>query len=201
MGSNLIIACHLGGTKVDSLIYSPLLPNSGSPRTYDGLMHVSDWFPTLLSIANITNFEPEPGYELDGIDQFSAMITNSNSPRSSMLYNLIYNVQGQNFDIWSSGGFAIRNSRYKLLHYYVNGNSRYYSANTAMDNDDDIENTGVCNPSTSGTYTYFLFDLWNDPNEYTNLYSNTNYDTVKVSFYVVSTSDFDLQNCRHRCMH
>lgn len=144
-------------------------------------MHVSDWFPTILSIANITDYEPAPGYELDGFDQYSAMVQNTSSPRDIMLYNLIYNVKGKGFNIWTNGSFAIRNDRYKLLHYYVNSNSKYYSEYTVMPGDDDIGDTGVCNPSTTGNFSYFFFDLWEDPYEYNNLYSNSSYDNIKVN--------------------
>src|SRR5205085_1157557 len=80
-----------------------------------------------------------------------------------------------------NGSFAIRNERYKLLHYYINTNSKYYSEYTIMPDDDNIADTGVCNPSTNGNFTYFFFDLWEDPYEYNNLYSNSSYDTIKVS--------------------
>lgn len=44
-----------GGIKVDSFIYSPMLKSSGT--VYTGLMHVSDWFPTILALAGI-NYAP-----------------------------------------------------------------------------------------------------------------------------------------------
>lgn len=38
-----------GGVKVNSFVYSPLL-NLNNGVVYNGLMHVSDWFPTILSV-------------------------------------------------------------------------------------------------------------------------------------------------------
>jgi arylsulfatase A-like enzyme len=41
-----------GGVKVDSFIYSPLLPDSSKGSVYSGIMHVSDWFPTILELSD-----------------------------------------------------------------------------------------------------------------------------------------------------
>lgn len=48
----LLTRCYLpGGVKVDSFIYSPLLPSAVRGSSYDGIMHVSDWLPTILDLA------------------------------------------------------------------------------------------------------------------------------------------------------
>lgn len=58
-----------GGTRVDAFIYSPLLPSTVTGSSYSGLMHVSDWFPTILDLAGVTTFKSKKGYEMDGISQ------------------------------------------------------------------------------------------------------------------------------------
>ena len=58
-----------GGTRVDAFIYSPLLPSTVAGSSYSGLMHVSDWFPTILDLAGITSFESKKGFEMDGVSQ------------------------------------------------------------------------------------------------------------------------------------
>ena len=58
-----------GGTRVDAFIYSPLLPSKVVGSSYSGLMHVSDWFPTILDLAGVTSFEPKKGFEMDGVSQ------------------------------------------------------------------------------------------------------------------------------------
>lgn len=42
-----------GGVRADSFIWSRLLQQPG--RTFDGLMHVTDWLPTLLHAATGTS--------------------------------------------------------------------------------------------------------------------------------------------------
>ena len=45
---------YSGGVKVDSFIYSALLPSSSRGTVYSNIMHVSDWFPTILELAGVT---------------------------------------------------------------------------------------------------------------------------------------------------
>jgi hypothetical protein len=62
-------AINAGGTRVDSFIYSnSLIPSSARGSSYDGIMHVSDWFPTILDLADITYTAPTD-YTLDGVSQ------------------------------------------------------------------------------------------------------------------------------------
>ena len=56
-----------------------------SPRVEQGLVHVTDWFPTLLSAAGLAPSKDD----LDGIDQWEALIDASTaSPRKEMVYNI-----------------------------------------------------------------------------------------------------------------
>jgi arylsulfatase A-like enzyme len=91
---------------VDAFVYSPLLGDL-SGRVYQGLMHVSDWFPTILDMLNII-YEPESGYSLDGISQYSGWKNSSTTllsgPRQHMLYNWYSSDSG-------SSSFAVRNTR------------------------------------------------------------------------------------------
>ena len=59
---------------VESFIYSPILPESVRGGRYEGLYHVSDWFPTILGMVNV-KFTPKTGFELDGFDQYEALLT------------------------------------------------------------------------------------------------------------------------------
>ena len=68
-----IIPCIIGGVRVDSFIYSHLLDYSVVNTQYGGLFHVSDWFPTLLDMVGLPPFISTPGYELDGVSQWSAL--------------------------------------------------------------------------------------------------------------------------------
>ena len=59
---------------MESFIYSPMLPENVRGGRYEGLYHVSDWFPTILGMVNV-KFTPKTGFELDGFDQYNALLT------------------------------------------------------------------------------------------------------------------------------
>ena len=55
--------------------------------TVNGVVHVTDWLPTLLSAAGRRDLIPEGG--LDGVDQWDYFSgTTSVAPRTLMLYNI-----------------------------------------------------------------------------------------------------------------
>jgi arylsulfatase A-like enzyme len=113
-----------GGTKVESFIFSNQLPATVKGTEYSGLFHVSDWFSTILNIANIS-YNPMDGHELDGYDQYPSITRKyPSSPREFMLYNSFYNVENEYFDLWKNGTTAIRNSRYKLMHTFLSPRTR-----------------------------------------------------------------------------
>ncbi|CAL4178876.1 unnamed protein product, partial [Meganyctiphanes norvegica] len=71
-----------GGTRGAGFIHSPLL--QGIPRVYNGLMHVTDWYNTLLDIAGEKNLPNN-----DGFSQWEALRTGqSPSPRNTLIYNI-----------------------------------------------------------------------------------------------------------------
>ena len=118
-----------GGTKVDAFVYSPLLDatrssSSSSEATisgtsFDGLFHVTDWFPTMLDMAGITDFTPRTGFSLDGVSQLSSWSSGGATvARTHMLYNSFHNVKKKNFNYMTNGTIAVRNERYKLIHFY-----------------------------------------------------------------------------------
>ncbi len=172
--------------KVDSFIYSPLLESRVRGSTYSGIMHVSDWFPTILELAGISSYSPAPGHDLDGFSQVAAM-TNmvDTNPRQHLLYNMYLNVQKESFSMYGNAALALRDERYKLLHAFVNNpSSKWYDFAQPLDDDADM-GSGSCPQFLAlvGGYTYFLFDLVNDPNETQNLYNLKAYATVKENLY------------------
>jgi arylsulfatase A-like enzyme len=98
---------YLGGTKVDAFVYSPLLGGL-SGRVYEGLLHLSDWFSTILEMLNIT-YEPKSDYSLDGTSQYpgwrDTSTTLKSGPRQQMLYNWYSTESG-------IGCFAVRDYQY-----------------------------------------------------------------------------------------
>ena len=163
-----------GGIKVDSFIYSPKLANPGT--TYSGLMH---WFPTILALAQIT-YEPDDANALDGINQIdgwnSIGTDDVSTPRQNMLYNMYVELTDYNFNIWTNGSFAVRDQRYKLMHTYDDHNyGAWYNTDEAIIDDDVLDSDDRCAQQfLTGVFTYWLFDLQQDPYETTNLYDSTN---------------------------
>jgi len=173
-----------GGIKVDSFIYSPKLQNPGT--IYSGLMHVSDWFPTMLALASIS-YEPDEDHTLDGVNQVAGWQDIASAPRSSMLYNMYLALTDYDFDIWYNGSFAVRDNRFKLMHTYDDPDyGAWYTPTDEIDGDDDLESDNRCAQQfVTGTFTYWLFDLDADPYETTNLYDSTDetYVDAKEKLY------------------
>ena len=103
-----------GGIRVHALRHSNRLPNAARGSTYKGLMHASDWVPTLVGGLLNSSWAYE-GVSLDGIDQWAA-ITGAQSarPREELLINAD--------DLSDADGLAqgylaaaIRSGSYKLL--------------------------------------------------------------------------------------
>ena len=61
-----------GGTRVPAFIHSPLL--STTNYVSQALMHVTDWYPTILRIAGVTS-EEIMALNIDGIDQYDTFFS------------------------------------------------------------------------------------------------------------------------------
>ena len=78
---------HEGGTLVPGFIKSPLLPKS---LQSDSLIHVSDWYPTILRMAGVSAEEIKK-LKLDGVDQYDTFFNPRNEHdelRKEMVYNI-----------------------------------------------------------------------------------------------------------------
>lgn len=165
-----------GGVKVDSFIYSTLLPTTSIGTTYNGLFHISDWFPTILELTS-SSFEPSDDFKLDGVSHLNAWMGLENSPRDLVLYNYYTNVDFYTFDMWINGSFAIRDTQFKLMHAFNSSTYGGWYDTQTIDADDDALDADVrCAPQAGfgdGDFTYWLFDLISDPYETTNLYHSS----------------------------
>ncbi|KAK9872814.1 hypothetical protein WA026_019598 [Henosepilachna vigintioctopunctata] len=74
---------HDGGIKNAALLYSPLLEKKN--YIHDHLIHITDWLPTLYSLAggNITSLK-----KTDGVDQWLSISQNKPSKRKNILINI-----------------------------------------------------------------------------------------------------------------
>ena len=138
-----------GGVKVDAFIYSPLLPASTVGLQYQGLMHISDWFPTVLQLSGV-DFTPATGFEFDGFSHVDAWLGDQSStsfPREVVLYNYYTNVDFYTFNIWVNGSFAIRDAQYKLMHTFNSSTYGAWYSTSSVDEDDDALDADVrCAP-------------------------------------------------------
>lgn len=91
----------IGGVRGAGFIHSPLLSAKG--RVSMELMHVTDWLPTLYSIAggDIHNLR-----NVDGYDMWNTLSQAIESPREEILHNI---------DPLKNGQAALRFRNWKLL--------------------------------------------------------------------------------------
>jgi len=135
-----------GGTRTPAFIHSP---RYFSPRVEQGMMHVTDWFPTLLSSAGLTPSSDE----LDGVDQWDALLDDTiSSPRQEMIYNIVKDGD-------STPTAAIRSGDWKYI-WSASGYNGWAAP---------PEGTARTTRGQRGDITNALFDLKNDPTEETNL--------------------------------
>eukprot|EP00041_Stephanoeca_diplocostata_P016588 m.327599 g.327599 ORF g.327599 m.327599 type:complete len:546 (-) comp20416_c0_seq2:286-1923(-) len=155
-----------GGVRVNGFIHSPLLTTTGF--TYNGLVHISDWYPTLMALGGGS---PETLRYLDGFNVWHAVTTNSSSPRSELLHNIdIFNGLGPH----GVGNAAIRVGTLKLLVGAPGTGSWYIPPGCTTCRTPSLRTfftsskVEMC-AADSGNTTLWLFDVVADPRETCNL--------------------------------
>ncbi|XP_064628891.1 arylsulfatase J-like [Lineus longissimus] len=92
-----------GGARVAAMVHGAMIQNPG--RSFDGLFHATDWFPTLLTaVGSPWKHDIAPSY--DGIDQWETIKTGGTSLRSRR-DEIVYSIDPR--------GSAIRVGDYKLI--------------------------------------------------------------------------------------
>lgn len=133
-----------GGTRSAGFVYSPrLLQRSRS--TYDGLIHMVDWYPTLVdaaggnaSIANI-----------DGMSQWKNLLSGGTGPRTEFLYNMD-EVRNNS---------ALRQGRFKLIQGHAGSPNGWFATPELNETTVEVHSYAHSRPD------YMLFDLVADPEE------------------------------------
>ena len=86
-----------GGVRANCFIHSELIPLRARGAKFEGLSHITDWFPTLMHVATNNTWSGTRinGEPVDGVDLWDTLIscqrgetaTNYYSPRTSALVN------------------------------------------------------------------------------------------------------------------
>lgn len=86
-----------GAVRVPAFIWH----SSFRPRVWDGLMHITDWLPTLLSAAGgqITS-------EIDGVNQWDSIVQDGESNRKEVLIT-IEDGGGRSFAAYRAGDYKV----------------------------------------------------------------------------------------------
>ena len=174
-----------GGVRVPGFVHSALLPAGRRGMTFDSLVHVSDWAPTLVHGA--AQVAVPDG--IDGVDQWDALLRGvadgdvAAVARSEVLHNIDY------IDPDTETYFDPVSHSVAALTAFVNGSLYKLILNARGKNDAmwfvPYSNTGVFLAGTDAAAgalaneTSFVFNLGNDPFETTNLWADASYDAVR----------------------
>lgn len=180
-----------GGIRVPAFITSPMLPTRVTGTTYTGLFHISDMYPTIMSML-----QRDPPEDMDGISQWDALLGKTTiHPRTELMHNIDYwaiPTTSTTLEMMTRPRAAYRDGDMKLiLHHWALG---WYAPplSTPSSESEGIsgrsslsrpENEGIedcADPPKDHAALDFLFNISADPHETQNLINLTEYaDTVQ----------------------
>ena len=158
-----------GGHRVPAWIHSPLLSNDAVGQKYDGLMHATDWLPTIVEGIAQGALQKESKRRLDGFNMWNAINTLGDSPRQEVVLNIDY-VNCENEKAYSDIGRVwmglivdslLDGHRYKAIFSQVD--TPYY---------EPFSGSPIIETKLQSGKSNFIFDLTNDPYEANNLLDN-----------------------------
>lgn len=80
-----------GGIRNTAIIHAPRYIPHGHTMyggAYYGLVHISDWRPSIQALAGNRDAGVATGFAFDGVDVWSAVLANATSPRTEFLVNI-----------------------------------------------------------------------------------------------------------------
>lgn len=93
---------YRGGLSNTALIHSKLIPETARGLKYEGLVHITDWLPTLMGLATGGSWTGSyVGADIDGVDVWDAVINNEPSPHVDIAH---YVDPTGNSSVLQSGG-------------------------------------------------------------------------------------------------
>ena len=87
-----------------SLVHSPLLPSPG--QVYPGMVHVTDWFSSILHLAGVGEAVPQ---DSNSLNVFPSIVAGSASPRHQIVHNI---DEDQEKGSWQA---VIRDGDFKMI--------------------------------------------------------------------------------------
>jgi len=182
-----------GGVRAAAWVWGEMLNKEIRGSTFGGMLHLVDWFPTLMSMATDGKWTPEglPN-ELDGYNMYDSLTTGAESPRTEVVYN---------FDSSTTWGSAIRVGEWKLITGQKNqewfpvpgsaseavlkknnnggtgardgSSSAGNISEVGMSNGNAVAEAGVqCTGNGGQAKCDYLFHIATDPDETTNLFDS-----------------------------
>eukprot|EP01052_Picozoa_sp_SAG31_P012485 SAG31_NODE_731_length_12498_cov_7.368336_13_plen_152_part_00 len=112
-----------GGTRVRAFVHSPnLLPAAYAGTVYSGIISGADIFPTFCSVAGVVVPPVTGPNDMDGMDVWKALSTNTESPRQEIFYSPVVpgdpaiSLNPEDCATWGqSCGGALRVGDFKLI--------------------------------------------------------------------------------------
>ncbi|CAM9134617.1 unnamed protein product [Ectocarpus sp. 12 AP-2014] len=168
---------------VPAFVYSTShIPEARRGSEYDGLMHVTDWLPTLAAGAGL-EMSGSAG-PLDGVNQWehivgsAAAVDGGSRPRTELLYNYDpYSLLPNSNQVYDTGYAqgAFRSGKYKMM-FNVSCHGWYTFDGDILEEDHLTDLSKVCGGTCNDrgkcgdeTTSDYLFDLDQDPRESNNL--------------------------------
>lgn len=167
-----------GGLRQASFAFGAGISSSVIGTTYYGVLHLTDMFPTFLSVATAGHWQEHFDYTLDGIDNWQAISKGSESNRRITCLN-----------VGDKTGPGLRYGDYTLLYGVGNdgwyaqpdmltGEQKYESNRTRLEDDCNEVRWNEEGGYYEGDDCYFLFDIANDPKQENNLYYTGSYNDM-----------------------
>lgn len=158
-----------GGTRAAAFVVGAGLEKT--QYTYTGLMHAVDWHPTIVAAAG--GSEPlVKSEDMDGLNQWEAISTGSESQRTELVYNLDNALFAQ------QGHAAIRVGDFKLIQGFPGPFSDWYLPDQIYEENFDSQNENVfyqkiAEADAPRQLGFFkgegLYNLKDDPTEHNDL--------------------------------
>ncbi|XP_002735970.1 arylsulfatase B-like [Saccoglossus kowalevskii] len=159
-----------GGVRAIGFVYGDLLPRHSRGTENTGLMHITDWFPTLITLAG---GNPHVGKKLYGVDQWNMITGKDKSGRDDVLITLQEDYKaGAHYrtGIYKNNAFditthaAIKMGKWKLLTGPIGGPSDWVKPQEINSDHRIIED-----PDFDATRIVRLYNIEDDPTETTDL--------------------------------